>query len=65
MWSCIGKNLAYGEMRLILARLVWNFDLSIAPGGQHVDWTSQKCWFVTHREPLDLVIVDARQAAET
>lgn len=25
--NCIGKNLAYAEMRLILARLIWNFDL--------------------------------------
>jgi cytochrome P450 len=28
--NCIGKNLAYVEMRLILARLLWNFDLSLA-----------------------------------
>ncbi|KAK4187692.1 cytochrome P450 monooxygenase [Podospora australis] len=28
--NCIGKNLAYVEMRLILARLIWNFDLSLA-----------------------------------
>ncbi|RDL42248.1 uncharacterized protein BP5553_02227 [Venustampulla echinocandica] len=25
--NCIGRNLAFAEMRLILARLVWNFDL--------------------------------------
>ncbi|TDZ68276.1 Trichothecene C-15 hydroxylase [Colletotrichum trifolii] len=28
--GCIGKNLAYAEMRLILARMVWSFDMSIA-----------------------------------
>ncbi|KAK5992000.1 Trichothecene C-15 hydroxylase [Cladobotryum mycophilum] len=27
--NCIGKNLAYAEMRLMLARLVWNFDLKM------------------------------------
>ncbi|KAI5923146.1 cytochrome P450 [Camillea tinctor] len=27
--NCIGKNLAYSEMRLILARLVWNFDIQL------------------------------------
>lgn len=27
--SCIGRNLAYAEMRLILARLMWEFDMSI------------------------------------
>ncbi|KAK8087512.1 cytochrome P450 [Apiospora phragmitis] len=34
--NCIGKNLAYAEMRLILARIVWNFDFSLAPGME--DW---------------------------
>ncbi|KAF5007928.1 hypothetical protein FDECE_5844 [Fusarium decemcellulare] len=28
--ECIGKNLAYAEMRLILARLIWNFDIRLA-----------------------------------
>ncbi|VUC29346.1 unnamed protein product [Clonostachys rosea] len=28
--NCIGKNLAYAEMRLILARIIWNFDLHLA-----------------------------------
>ncbi|KAK7417360.1 hypothetical protein QQX98_004637 [Neonectria punicea] len=29
--SCLGKNLAKTEMRLILARLLWRFDLELAP----------------------------------
>ncbi|KIW86126.1 hypothetical protein Z517_01520 [Fonsecaea pedrosoi CBS 271.37] len=29
--NCIGKNLAYVEMRLILARIVFNFDFELAP----------------------------------
>ncbi|KAI1381279.1 cytochrome P450 [Hypoxylon crocopeplum] len=28
--NCIGKNLAYAEMRMILARIIWNFDLTLA-----------------------------------
>ncbi|KAI8952234.1 putative cytochrome P450 monooxygenase [Xylaria longipes] len=28
--NCIGKNLAYAEMRLILAKIVYNFDLTLA-----------------------------------
>ncbi|KAF3015244.1 hypothetical protein E8E14_001181 [Neopestalotiopsis sp. 37M] len=28
--NCIGRNLAYAEMRLILAKIVYNFDLKIA-----------------------------------
>lgn len=34
--SCIGRNLAYAEMRLILARLVWEFDMSIDDSSR--DW---------------------------
>ncbi|UZP45190.1 hypothetical protein NXS19_013002 [Fusarium pseudograminearum] len=29
--DCIGKNLAYAEMRMILARVLWNFDVSLHP----------------------------------
>ncbi|KAI2643135.1 putative cytochrome P450 monooxygenase [Xylaria nigripes] len=28
--NCIGRNLAYAEMRLILAKIVYNFDITIA-----------------------------------
>ena len=28
--NCIGKNLAYAEMRLLLASILWNFDLQLA-----------------------------------
>ncbi|KAI1343486.1 Isotrichodermin C-15 hydroxylase [Xylariaceae sp. FL0016] len=28
--NCIGRNLAYAEMRLILARMLWNFDVKLA-----------------------------------
>ncbi|KAH6645040.1 cytochrome P450 [Truncatella angustata] len=28
--NCIGQNIAYAEMRLILAKLIWNFDFHIA-----------------------------------
>ncbi|OLN81715.1 Isotrichodermin C-15 hydroxylase 15 [Colletotrichum chlorophyti] len=28
--NCLGRNLAYTEMRIMLARLIWNFDLVLA-----------------------------------
>ncbi|KAI0598194.1 cytochrome P450 monooxygenase [Biscogniauxia sp. FL1348] len=28
--NCLGKNLGYAEMRLILARLIWNFNIELA-----------------------------------
>ena len=38
--NCIGKNLAYVEMRLILVRVLWNFDLRIAEDS--LDWMSRQ-----------------------
>ncbi|KAK4234237.1 cytochrome P450 [Achaetomium macrosporum] len=34
--NCLGRNLAYVEMRLSLARVLWNFDLRIAE--ESLDW---------------------------
>ena len=38
--TLLPHSLAYAEMRLILARMLWNFDLELQPDSQ--DWTSQK-----------------------
>ncbi len=44
--NCPGRSLAYLEMRLILAKLVWNFDLSIPKGAALPEWEMQKIyWF--------------------
>ncbi|KAK6836503.1 cytochrome P450 [Apiospora arundinis] len=53
--NCIGKNLAYAEMRMILARIVWNFDLSIAP--QSKNWpTDNKVYFLWEKPPLEVAL---------
>jgi cytochrome P450 len=31
-WGCIGKPLAYMELRAVIARLVMSFDIAFAPG---------------------------------
>ena len=36
--NCIGKNLAYAEMRLVMARLLWRFDLSVPQGQKGKGW---------------------------
>ncbi|KAL6359076.1 hypothetical protein LRP88_09276 [Fusarium phalaenopsidis] len=38
--NCLGKNLAYAEMRLILARLLWKFDLELV--SESKNWNDQK-----------------------
>ena len=38
--NCIGRNLAYSKMRLILARVLWNFDIELCEESQ--GWDQQK-----------------------
>lgn len=30
--SCVGKALAYGEISIVLARLIWLFEMRLEPG---------------------------------
>ncbi|RSL96790.1 hypothetical protein CEP52_011285 [Fusarium oligoseptatum] len=49
--NCLGRNLAYVEMRVILARIIWNFDLSLAEQSQ--DWLErQKVYIFWDKGPL-------------
>ena len=49
--DCVGKNLANGEMRLILARLLWNFDIELVEGQE--DWAAkQRVFDVYEKGPL-------------
>jgi cytochrome P450 len=54
--GCLGKNLAYLEMRLCLGKLLWNFDLAYAEGKP--EWTPVQragrplAWIVWHKPGL-------------
>lgn len=48
--NCIGKNLAFSEMRQILARVLWNFDLEMVD--KDLDWPNQKAYTVWQKGPL-------------
>lgn len=50
--NCIGKNLAYAEMRLILAKLLYHFDISSAADGTEGDWFDQKSWAIRWKKPV-------------
>ena len=49
--STLCYSLAYAEIRLLLANLLWGFDLEL---GEETDpgWMRQKGWMVWHRKPL-------------
>ncbi|RAH50530.1 cytochrome P450 [Aspergillus brunneoviolaceus CBS 621.78] len=48
--NCIGRNLAYVEMRLILARMVFNFDMELDQPGS--DWLHQECFLLWQKPSL-------------
>ncbi|KAI0459980.1 cytochrome P450, partial [Xylaria acuta] len=47
--NCIGRNLAYAEMRLILAKIVYNFDMTLADDSR--DWLDGQRAFVIWEKP--------------
>ncbi|GKT50059.1 trichothecene efflux pump TRI12 [Colletotrichum spaethianum] len=59
--NCIGRNLAYVEMRLILARVLWNFDLKIADDS--TDWAPrQKIYLLWEKGPLNAYLTPVQRS---
>ncbi|KAI4086368.1 MAG: hypothetical protein LQ344_007593 [Seirophora lacunosa] len=55
--NCLGRNLAYLEMRLILARLLWTFDVVASRvEGDGWRWEEQKTWILWEKRPLEVEI---------
>lgn len=49
---CIGRELGWVEMRLIITRMLWNFDISIADPANALDWNSLKTYILVEKEPV-------------
>ena len=59
--QCIGKNLAYAKMRLTLARLLWNFDISATPDARSIyDWEQLQMYVSVETKPFNVRLVSAR-----
>jgi len=48
--DCVGRVLAYTEMRLILARVLWNFDLELCE--ESTKWDEQRSFALWEKPPL-------------
>ncbi|USW47667.1 Putative cytochrome P450 [Septoria linicola] len=48
--NCIGKNLAWHEMRLILSTTLYSFDLQLCE--ESMGWQEQKVWTLWEKRPL-------------
>ncbi|KAF2863458.1 cytochrome P450 [Piedraia hortae CBS 480.64] len=60
--NCIGRNLAYAEMKLILAKVVYNFDLSFADEAGTGNWLDQKAWALWEKPPLNVILSRAEHS---
>ncbi|GAB1207970.1 hypothetical protein APSETT445_006707 [Aspergillus pseudonomiae] len=48
--ACPGRSLAYAEASLILARLIWQFDLELLP--ECFNWADQRAYIIWDKPPL-------------
>ncbi|KAF2210952.1 hypothetical protein CERZMDRAFT_113086 [Cercospora zeae-maydis SCOH1-5] len=58
--NCIGRNLAYAEMRLILAKLLFNFELEL-DAEKTGDWFDQRSFAVWSKGPLYVKLSPAKR----
>jgi cytochrome P450 len=54
---CLGVNLAYMELRILLAKMVWWFDWEIVQGagGKDVDWERDTRLYTLWKKPSLMV----------
>ncbi|KAK7409281.1 hypothetical protein QQX98_008521 [Neonectria punicea] len=60
--NCIGKNLAYVEMRSILARVIWNFDMHLSEESKN--WADDARLYSLWDKPPMFVYLTPRETGE-
>lgn len=58
----IYRSLAYHEMRLTLAKVLWHFDLSLC--AESADWTGQKVYMLWEKKSLMVRLAARVQSTE-
>lgn len=53
--SCPGKLLAWTELRITLAMLLFRFDVDVVPG-KRLRWEDLRTFFVVEKEPVYLTV---------
>ena len=49
--NCIGQHLAIAEIKLVLARMLWEFDMELDDETSE-SWPDQKAWMSWQQKPL-------------
>jgi cytochrome P450 len=58
--NCIGKPLAYAQVRLLMAKLLWNFDMELCE--ESADWLERlKIYLVYEKAPLMVKLTPVRR----
>jgi cytochrome P450 len=61
--QCIGLKFAWAEMRVVVARILYTFDLRLADEKDKYDWGEQKSFITWVKRPLNVVITGAKRSA--
>jgi cytochrome P450 len=56
--NCLGKNLAWHEMRLLLATVMLHFDMKLCEESK--DWNDQKVFLLWEKKPLVVALTPAK-----
>ncbi|KAF2280273.1 cytochrome P450 [Westerdykella ornata] len=54
--DCLGRNMAYHEMRLIISKVLYNFDLELCPESDN--WMNQDTYIIWEKPPLMVKLKD-------
>ncbi|KAF2183916.1 cytochrome P450 ClCP1 [Zopfia rhizophila CBS 207.26] len=54
--NCPGQHLAWMEMRILLARLLWKFEFGVPEGKHFMEWTQQKIFWHWQQEEVEVEI---------
>lgn len=60
--NCIGRSLAYAEVKTMLARLMLAFDMELMP--ESLDWNKQRSYLLWEKRPLYVKLSEAMQCEE-
>lgn len=50
--NCMGRHLAWAEMRLVLGRIVWAFDVEST--GTSLKWEELRTFLLVEKKPLEI-----------
>lgn len=50
--DCLNDRLAWVEMKMVLAKVLWSFDLELSEKMKGGDWSDQKVYLLNEKTPM-------------